>query len=118
MNLQPISSVLKSLLLPNPGRYRQKRVICAFLHTWPEYFYLDRRRWNERRSDRRISGEKGVVIMIKCPHEDWESNGSDLPNKQIADLLTHYEAKHCDDQPQQVRDVLEACAKVLGGVGV
>ncbi len=56
--------------------------------------------------------------MIPCPERDWQSTTGDQPNDQIAALLEHYEQTHCDGQPQQVRDLLKACARALGGLKV
>lgn len=56
--------------------------------------------------------------MIKCPRLDWTSNSADPVNDQIADLLTHYEQTHGDGLPQEVRDLMKACAQALGGIKV
>lgn len=55
--------------------------------------------------------------MIPCPERDWETSEGE-PNEQLASLLYHYEQTHCEDRPQQVRDVLKACANALSGLKV
>lgn len=58
------------------------------------------------------------MTPIPCPLGDWESNENDDPNEQLAALLYHYEQTHCEERPQQVRDVLKACANALAGLKV
>lgn len=53
--------------------------------------------------------------MLPCPKLDWSSNENDPVNEQVAELLTHYEATHGEGLPQDVRDLIKACARALGG---
>lgn len=51
--------------------------------------------------------------MLPCPRLDWESNSEDDVNKQVAELLLHYEDTHSEGLPDDTRQLLKACAKAL-----
>lgn len=58
--------------------------------------------------------------MIPCPRRDWTSDSGDDVNIQVAKLLRHYEETHGegDGLPQDLRDLLTACANALEGAHV
>ncbi|MGH2756222.1 MAG: hypothetical protein ACRDI3_00355 [Actinomycetota bacterium] len=56
--------------------------------------------------------------MIPCPHLDYSTDDGDPVQKQVAELLTHYDEEHGDGLPEDAREVIRACARALGGTRV
>lgn len=56
--------------------------------------------------------------MLTCPHLDWWSDEDDSAEKQVAALLIHYDETHGEGLPEDARELIRACARLLNPAGV
>lgn len=56
--------------------------------------------------------------MIPCPKGDHTTDSGAEINKQVAELLTHYDDAHGEELPDDTRELIRACARALGGARV